>query len=68
MIGMSDFLASNTNQSNRGHREKAPNEKRTTTGDNTKIGTIDVFINGKNEGPMTFDKSAKEKKIILMTQ
>jgi hypothetical protein len=43
-----------------GHGEKiSTRAKRTINGDIIKIGTTDVVIQGNNEGPMIFGKSAK---------
>jgi hypothetical protein len=58
---MPDYLATKANQS---HVEKifmsAPtNAKRTTNEDIIKISTTNVIIQGNNEGPMLFGKSAK---------
>jgi hypothetical protein len=40
-------------------QERTYHAKRTTNGDIIKIGTVDVVIQGNNEGPMIFGKSAK---------
>jgi hypothetical protein len=51
-----DYSAAKANQSGRGHISTST--KRSTKGDIIKIGTTDIFIQGNNEGPMVFGKSA----------
>jgi hypothetical protein len=52
---MPDYSDTKSGQSGRGYGEKiSTSAKRPTNGDIIKIGTIDVVIQGNNEGPMIF--------------
>jgi VCBS repeat-containing protein len=56
-----DNSAAKVDQLGSGHREERSTcSKRTTKRDIIKIGTINVVIQGNNEGPMIFGKSPEE--------
>ena len=57
---MPDYSAAKADQSDKGHISTAA--KRTTIGDIIKIGTIDVVIQGNNEGSMIFGRSTNTSK------